>query len=291
MAKFPALPVTVDRYVREFLNRLAGRSGNAGDKAVLHSELAKLGLAKEKGQRLSLPATTVGSITDTLEPVNPAELLDNPTTPEGLSAAGIMGAIILQWQPTSYKGHNLARKVREVEKEIKVLKKGYGAASAAQKKKLGEEIDKLEAIKAGIKSEKEGPTETLVRPVEGYEAICPGTRMTSGIDITRANDLDLGFVLYALKEISKRPFVGAHGADGKGEFALDWEVKTWSDDQEDPVPLGRVKVGLLDFEIIPENGLTTLQHALDKAQGAFADPKKYGLDFSAFNPMKTAALS
>ena len=106
MARFPALPATVDRYVREFLNRLAGRSGNAGDKAVLHSELAELGLAKEKGQRLSLPATTVGSITDTLEPVNPAELPDNPTTPEGLSAAGIMGAIILQWQPASYKGHN-----------------------------------------------------------------------------------------------------------------------------------------------------------------------------------------
>ena len=71
MAKFPALPATVDRYVREFLNRLAGRSGNAGDKAVLHSELAELGLAKEKGQRLSLPASAVGSITDTLEPVLP----------------------------------------------------------------------------------------------------------------------------------------------------------------------------------------------------------------------------
>ncbi|MBO9484405.1 hypothetical protein [Salinisphaera sp. G21_0] len=72
MAKFPALPATVDRYVREFLNRLAGRSGNAGDKAVLHSELAELGLANEIGQRLSLPATSVGSITDTLEPAVPS---------------------------------------------------------------------------------------------------------------------------------------------------------------------------------------------------------------------------
>ncbi len=183
----------------------------------------------------------------------------------------------------------IARKVREIEEEIKQVKKGYGAASAAEKKKLGDQINRLEEIKAGIKSEKEGPTETLVRPVEGYEAICPGTLMKSGIDITRANDLDLGFVLYALKQISKRPYVGAHSADGKGEFALDWEVKTWSDDLEDPVTLGRVKVGLLDFEIIPENGLTTLQDALEKAQDAFADPKKYGLDFSVFNPMKTVA--
>ncbi len=83
--------------------------------------------------------------------------------------------------------------------------------------------------------------------------------------------------------------MGAHCADGKGEFALDWEVKTWSDDLEDPVTLGRVKVGLLDFQIIPENGLSTLQDALDKAQDAFADPKKYGLDFSLFNPQKAVA--
>ena len=183
----------------------------------------------------------------------------------------------------------IARKVREIEEEIKQLKKNYGAASTAEKKKLGDQINQLDAIKAGIKSEKEGPTETLVRPVEGYEAICPGTVMKSGIDITRANDLDLGFVLYALKQISKRPFVGAHGADGKGEFALDWEVKTWSDDLEDPVTLGRVKVGLLAFEIIPESGISTLQDALDKAQDALVAPEKYGLDFSAFNPQKTVA--
>ncbi|WBA82586.1 hypothetical protein [Endozoicomonas sp. GU-1] len=103
------------------------------------------------------------------------------------------------------------------------------------------------------------------------------------------NDLDLGFVLYALKQISKWPYVGAHAADGKGEFALDWEVKTWSDDLKDPIPLGRVKIGLLDFEIIPENGLSTLQDALEKAQEAFADPGKYGLDFGAFNPQTAVA--
>ncbi len=116
MAKFPALPATVDRYVREFLNRLAGRSGNAGDRAVLHSELAELGLAREKGQRLSLPASAVGSITDTLEPVLPeitvsgdgggTTALDVPTPAAGLSSNGIFGAVILQWDAPAYNGHN-----------------------------------------------------------------------------------------------------------------------------------------------------------------------------------------
>ena len=112
MAKFPALPATVDRYVREFLNRLAGRSGNAGDKAVLHSELAELGLANEIGQRLSLPASAVGSITDTLEPAVPsvpvieADRPDSPTNASGLSATGIFGAVILEWEAPAYNGHN-----------------------------------------------------------------------------------------------------------------------------------------------------------------------------------------
>ncbi len=116
MAKFPALPATVDRYVREFLNRLAGRSGNAGDRAVLHSELAELGLAKEKGQRLSLPASAVGSITDTLEPVQPIVTVmgdgggttapDAPTPAAGLSSNGIFGAVILEWDAPAYDGHN-----------------------------------------------------------------------------------------------------------------------------------------------------------------------------------------
>ena len=112
MAKFPALPATVDRYVREFLNQLAGRSGNAGDKAVLHSELAELGLAKEIGQRLSLPASAVGSITDTLKPAVPsvpvieADRPDSPTNASGLSATGIFGAVILEWEAPAYNGHN-----------------------------------------------------------------------------------------------------------------------------------------------------------------------------------------
>ncbi|WP_422450823.1 MULTISPECIES: hypothetical protein [unclassified Endozoicomonas] len=119
MAKFPALPASVDRYVREFLNRLAGRSGNAGDKAVLHSELAELGLAKEIGQRLSLPASAVGSITDTLKPVQPEITVpvegdgdsgvtapDAPTAATGLSTNGIFGAVILQWDAPAYNGHN-----------------------------------------------------------------------------------------------------------------------------------------------------------------------------------------
>ncbi|MGO0305035.1 phage tail tip fiber protein [Endozoicomonas acroporae] len=106
MPKLPALPASVDRYVREFLNKLVGRSGKAGDRVAMISDFTDLGLAKEKGQRLSMPASAVGSVTEILEPVNGVELPDNPVNAAGLSAAGVFGAVILQWEAPAYKGHN-----------------------------------------------------------------------------------------------------------------------------------------------------------------------------------------
>lgn len=106
MPKFPALPATVDRYVREFLDKLVGRSGKAGDRVAMISDFTDLGLAKEKGQRLSLPASAVGSVTEILEPVTGVELPDTPQAAAGLSAAGIFGAVILEWEAPAYNGHN-----------------------------------------------------------------------------------------------------------------------------------------------------------------------------------------
>ncbi len=106
MPKFPALPATVDRYVREFLDKLVGRSGKAGDRVAMISDFTDLGLAKEKGQRLSLPASAVGSVTEILEPVTGVELPDTPQAAAALSAAGIFGAVILEWEAPAYNGHN-----------------------------------------------------------------------------------------------------------------------------------------------------------------------------------------
>ncbi len=177
---------------------------------------------------------------------------------------------------------DIARQVRAIDDDIKTIKKAYAEANTAERKKLGEQINQLEARRADVKGSKEGATETLERPLEGYEAIIPGTVMRSGLDIARASELDLGFILYALRHISQHPYVGAHYADGKGEFALDWQVRTWGEALKAPITLGRVKVALLEFEIIPEGDNETLNNALKLADAAFANPAEYGLDFSLY---------
>lgn len=103
---FPSLPGSVDRYVREILNRMLGRTGKAGDKVIFESDLVRLGLADEIGNALSQPVKPNRPITDSLKPVEGLQIPDKPVTPTGLSAAGTFGAVILQWQPPVYKGHN-----------------------------------------------------------------------------------------------------------------------------------------------------------------------------------------
>ncbi|WP_163387877.1 hypothetical protein [Endozoicomonas acroporae] len=45
-------------------------------------------------------------MTQILEPVNGVELPDNPQNAAGLSAAGVFGAVLRQWETPAYKGHN-----------------------------------------------------------------------------------------------------------------------------------------------------------------------------------------
>lgn len=182
----------------------------------------------------------------------------------------------------------IARKVRVHEDEIKVLKKEVRSAKGTEKKSMNDKIAELEDLKKEIKGSKEGSTETLMRPVEGYEAFCPGTEFRSGMDISRCSELELGFVLYSLREIARKPYVGAHYADGKGEIAIDWEATTWNENALVPEKLGAVKISLLQFEISDEPEHKPLTAALKLAEQAIADPGSFGLDFGAYNPLTAA---
>ena len=109
---FPSLKQTVDRNVRQIIDTLLGRTGNAGDRVILVRDLAELGLAEANPNALNAPARPNGSITDSLkpstgsEPTESAEQPDNPTTPNGLQTASAFGAVMVSWQPANYKGHS-----------------------------------------------------------------------------------------------------------------------------------------------------------------------------------------
>ena len=102
---FPSLPNSVDRYVRQTINTMLGRTGQAGDQVVTFNDLSASGLLQAKPNSLTQPADPGGSIGDILEPVVPGELPDTPTTPTGLATSSSLGAVILTWNGPTYKGH------------------------------------------------------------------------------------------------------------------------------------------------------------------------------------------
>ena len=109
---FPSLPSSVDRYVRQIIDTMLGRTGNAGDRVLMVRDLADLGVVEANPGALNSPSKPNASITDSLKPFDPgaeseiqAERADIPTTPNGLQTASAFGAVLVSWQPANYKGH------------------------------------------------------------------------------------------------------------------------------------------------------------------------------------------
>ncbi|MBO9483803.1 hypothetical protein [Salinisphaera sp. G21_0] len=112
---YPALPGSVDRYVRQMLDTMAGRTGSVGDQVVTIKDLAQIGLVNANPNILNSQNSANKQITDavTRPPTNDAgnvilpetEPADPPTTPEGLNTTGTFGAVILSWTAPNYAGH------------------------------------------------------------------------------------------------------------------------------------------------------------------------------------------
>ena len=112
---YPALPSNVDKYVRQMLDTMAGRTGSVGDQVVTIKDLAHIGLVNANPNILNSQNSANKSPSDvvTKPPTNDAgnvilpdtEPADPPTTPKGLNSTGTFGAVILSWAAPNYAGH------------------------------------------------------------------------------------------------------------------------------------------------------------------------------------------
>lgn len=77
------------------------------------------------------------------------------------------------------------------------------------------------------------------RPLAGYEVIPPGTRLRHRFVLTSVTSFEVGMFLAALREFSFDPFLGARRSQGNGMVSASWvlkvreageaTVKTWGD--------------------------------------------------------------
>lgn len=123
----------------------------------------------------------------------------------------------------------------------------------------------------GVKNESGDKfTESARRPLEGFEAIRAGTILRHVMRLDCSTSIELGLLLAALREASRRPLVGAHRNLGCGEIAGSYDVLSWPFGANEPVLVGSVRFGFDEFALEGEQLVRALNEWDSKAKDVLA---------------------
>jgi CRISPR type IV-associated protein Csf2 len=171
----------------------------------------------------------------------------------------------------------------DIDSQIRVLKKEIsGLSDKDEKSEVNEQIKVLESRKKAVKGAKTGSQESIQRPIEGFEAIQPGTRMNHRMLVQNASDLELGLFLASLNEMSRNPVIGGHRSLGCGEIRGEWSVSYWPDTADEPIIAGTVIMSSEGFHITDADDQAILTTALTNWKTAAENPEAHGLNFERF---------
>lgn len=147
------------------------------------------------------------------------------------------------------RADSLAAKDKDVlNKEIKALTvQVKDEKDPEEKAAIRAQIQELQDEVKALKSQKVGASEAIQRPLEGFEAIIPGTEMEHRVFLRQVGEFELGLYLAGLRKLSEFPLMGGHFSQGCGEIAAEWEVNCLIDRK--PVTVGKVKLGMFQFEL------------------------------------------
>jgi CRISPR type IV-associated protein Csf2 len=176
-----------------------------------------------------------------------------------------------------------AEEAGDIDSQIRVLKKEIsGLSDKDEKSEVNEQIKVLESRKKAVKGAKTGSQESIQRPIEGFEAIQPGTRMNHRMLVQNASDLELGLFLASLNEMSRNPVIGGHRSLGCGEIRGEWSVSYWPDTADEPIIAGTVIMSSEGFHITDADDQAILTTALTNWKTAAENPEAHGLNFERF---------
>ena len=176
-----------------------------------------------------------------------------------------------------------AEETGAIDDQIKALRKDIrNIDDADEKQEVQAQIKELEERKKSVKSAKEGSQESIQRPIEGFEAIKPDTKMSHRMLLQNANNVELGLFLACLREFARSPYVGGHRSLNCGEIQAEWQVQFWPEDAEAPITAGTIRLSAGGFEIDHENATKLLSGALETWTQTANSLAEHGIDFSRF---------
>jgi CRISPR type IV-associated protein Csf2 len=169
--------------------------------------------------------------------------------------------------------------ITPINEQIKTLKKAIKLTTEADEKmKLQHEIDAMQQQITQVKNNK-STREAIQRPLDGYEAIKPGTVFNHEIILQNVTEDELGLFLEALAEFTRSPKIGGHSNHGYGQISMNYELTTFPRLEDHPIKLGSIEVSDKGFIL---SDLTDDKY-LEQSRNAFVTKiKKNEFDFGKY---------
>lgn len=131
--------------------------------------------------------------------------------------------------------------------------------------------------KNNVQDSNDQKSESIRRPLEGFEAIRAGTTLRHAMRLDCSSPIELGLLLASLREASRRPLVGGHRNLGCGEICGHYDILSWKASAEIPEMLGAVQFGFDGFVVEGYELKRALMEWDSKAKNIFAH-----FDFNRF---------
>lgn len=151
---------------------------------------------------------------------------------------------------TLESAHQSRGGIEAVRDEIKKLKKAYRHEEDDEKRReIGNSLNQLQADEKAIKEERKGSQESIQHPIEGYQAIAPGSELSSTLRITSGTPVHLGLLLRTLGVFSETSRLGGHAAIGFGQVSGQWTVYRRDAGALRATEIGEVRLDDLGIEL------------------------------------------
>lgn len=140
--------------------------------------------------------------------------------------------------------------IKPLKAQIQTLTKSLRALEDAESvAKVKEKIAALESQISGIKDDKEGPRESIRRPIDTYEAFVAGCEFNHRFAVQCANEVELGLFLDALYEFSRNPYLGGHRSHNCGLISASYDVTVYPEGADAHIQVGTVSFNDVGFTI------------------------------------------
>lgn len=137
----------------------------------------------------------------------------------------------------------------DLKAEETTLKKSLKSAGEEERNAIYTRLDEIEKMRKTLKSEKEGPEESIRRPIDGYEGFSIGATLDHRMMLRNSNENELGLLLETLAEFAREPRLGGHKSHNNGLVSMSYTVTTWPIGEDKPVTLGTISLTEDGFEV------------------------------------------